>query len=122
MFCKNCGAMLTEGTRVCPNCGAEINQGSSYNIQEMQAPFTESKLSWKALVGFIVSLAGIIVLALPCGIVGLIFSVLGFNEIQRSTEYKGRGFALAGIVVAILDVVVWLIGIIVGASLISMMF
>jgi uncharacterized membrane protein YvbJ len=112
MFCKNCGATLTEDTNVCPNCGAEINQEAAYNTQEMQAPFTETKLSWKALVGFIVSLAGIIVLALPCGIVGLIFSALGFNEVQRSTEYKGRGFALAGIVVAIIDVVVWLIGII----------
>ena len=105
MFCRNCGKEINDTTIFCPHCGAQANaepEPEKVNL-EFDAP-VQKKLSIKALVGFIVSLAGILIAALPCGIVGLIFSILGKKEVDTQGK-SGKGFAIAGMVVSIFDIV-----------------
>ena len=57
------------------------------------------RTSGLAIAGFVLSLVA-------CGLLGLIFSIMGKNEIQRSGgTVVGGGFATAGIVISIIRLV-----------------
>ena len=112
MFCRNCGKEINDTTIFCPYCGTQVsNDAEPVKVNLGFDNPTQKKLSMKALVGFIVAMAGILLAAIPCGIVGLIFSCLGKKETEKS-NLGGRGFAIAGIVVSILDIVFGVIAII----------
>lgn len=53
------------------------------------------------LFGFILSFLGIIpVIGIPFGILGIIFGAISLRKIKRNpAKYKGRGFAIAGMVI-----------------------
>lgn len=66
------------------------------------------------LAGMIVSLAGLIILPIPCGLVGIIFSAISLSRFKKYPgKYKGKGFAIAGLAVGI---VVLILGIIILAA------
>ena len=66
----------------------------------------EVKTEGLGLAGFIVSLAGLFVLGLPFGILAIIFGSISLGRINRSPgKYKGRGLALAGLIIGIIDVI-----------------
>ncbi len=105
MICKHCGAEIAETEKVCPMCNSEVETVSEKRegtvvTENEPAP----KLSIKALVGFIVSLAGVLVLAIPCGVVGLVFSALGIKEMNTLSKV-GRGFVISGLIVSIVDII-----------------
>jgi hypothetical protein len=57
------------------------------------------------LAGFIVSLAGLFVLGIPFGLIGIIFGSISLTRIKRSPgRYKGRGFALTSLIIGIIDI------------------
>ncbi len=70
------------------------------------------------LVSFIFSLVGLIVAAIPCGIVALITGIIGITKFNPSTE-KGKGLAVAGVVVGTIDIVAGIINIVMQASLLA---
>ena len=46
---------------------------------------------------------------LPCNILGIIFSAIGLSQIQKNpAAYKGKGMAIAGLVLCILSFFLWL--------------
>jgi hypothetical protein len=62
------------------------------------APPVVARTSGMAIAGFILSFF--------CGVLGLIFSILGHNEVKRSNgTVGGGGLALAGIIISILQLV-----------------
>lgn len=65
----------------------------------------EKKLNVCGLISFIFSLVGIIVAGLPCGIIATVTGIVGIVTFKKE-EQKGRGFAIAGLVVGILDVII----------------
>jgi len=66
----------------------------------------EVKTEGLGLAGFIVSLAGLLVLAIPFGLIAVIFGSISLGRIKRSPgRYKGRGYALASLIIGILDIV-----------------
>ena len=66
----------------------------------------ETKFHWAALTGFITSLVGLFVSPIILGITAIVFSAIGLAAIKRNPEvYKGKGFALAGLIVGVIDVV-----------------
>ena len=104
MFCKNCGTEIIEGSNLCHNCGTQVETDTSSSEITIQAPTeTVAKFSSKAIAGFVLSLVGIIVAALPCGIIGLVFFSLGIKE-TRLPQYKGSGLAIAGLIISIIDI------------------
>jgi hypothetical protein len=61
-------------------------------------PPVPTRTSGMAIAGFILSFF--------CGLLGLIFSILGHNEVKRSNGMVGGGGrALAGIIISILQLV-----------------
>jgi hypothetical protein len=76
-------------------------------------PMGPQRTSGMAIAGFIISLVF-------CGILGLIFSVMGNNEIKRSNgTVGGGGLAIAGIVIGIIRLVIEVIYLIIFAAIAS---
>ena len=121
MFCKYCGNQLNDGAKFCASCGAKVEENPTTKQETEQVNLTnelnitnettqpnltistKKKYSGKSIAGFVLSLVGFIVAALPCGILGIIFSSTSFNEI-RTKNLKGRGLAIAGLVISIIDI------------------
>ncbi|MDE6275455.1 MAG: zinc-ribbon domain-containing protein [Clostridia bacterium] len=92
MYCANCGKEIDDKAVVCPYCG--VATGKTYTNNKT----TENNTI--AIVGFI--------FAFLMPLVGLICSIIGIN---RSTELngKGKGLALAGIIISIVAMVAYVI-------------
>ena len=111
MFCKHCGKAIDRDTIYCPYCGKLLDTPDSSDpssLSNVSEP-TVRKYSGKAIAGFVVSLVGILAAAIPCGIVGLVLSLKGLKETDflNFREFrKGRGLAVWGIVISIIDLVV----------------
>jgi Ca2+/H+ antiporter len=66
--------------------------------QPMMMQSGPSRMSGMAIAGFILSFL--------CGLLGLIFSIVALNQINRSMgALRGRGLAIAGIIISILGMV-----------------
>ena len=70
---------------------------------ENQTPIEEKK--GLSIASMVLGLVGIVIAALPCGILAIIFSVLGKKK-------GGKGFATAGLILGIIDVVFGLIAVV----------
>lgn len=91
MTCTKCGATRAAGSEVCAKCG------KSFAVTLPNVVVTRT--SGLAIAGFVLSFF--------IGILGLIFSVLGYNEVKRSNgAVKGQGLAIAGIVISIITTLI----------------
>lgn len=62
------------------------------------APPVATRTSGMAIAGFVLSFI--------CGLLGLIFSIIGYNEVKRNNGMvTGGGLALAGIIISIIQLV-----------------
>ena len=111
MYCEKCGAVL-DNNNACPNnCFTQqitiedINKILSEHDACVKESSKKSKFSGKCIVGFVLSLIGIIVAAIPCGIIGVIFASLGLKEVDME-DCKGKGLAISGMIISIIDIVV----------------
>lgn len=123
MNCPRCATINLDGSVVCSSCGAQLPtaappQGAygaqpygappmggapgyppgpppgyyppPYGVPMQMAPST----SGMAIAGFVCSFL--------CALLGLIFSIIGYNEVKNSNGMKtGGGLALAGIIISI---------------------
>jgi hypothetical protein len=63
-----------------------------------------------AVAGFISSVVGLFIASIPLGLLAIIFGGISLKKIRRSQgRLRGRGLAIAGIVIGIIDVVVMII-------------
>lgn len=125
MTCPRCQTINPEGSVSCASCGAPLAamppqaagypppgyppQGGypppgypppGYGQQPymMMAPQQQPRTSGMAIAGFVLSFL--------CALLGLIFSIIGYNEAKKSNGMvKGEGLALAGIIISILSMV-----------------
>ncbi len=102
MNCPQCGTVLANGSPFCSTCGANLSNpqpfGAAPTPSYVQQP-APGRTSGMAIAGFVLGL-------LSCSVLGLIFSIIGFNECKRSFgAVKGEGLAMAGIILS----VVWLL-------------
>ena len=117
-YCEHCGAELLDEAVLCPKCGCWTNDRPKdvevlAHAQEIAAP--QTKLSILSLVGFILSIVGVVLslfavvisrfseggpmlTGLPLNIAGFVCSIVGLVRVKRR-KLRGKGFAIAGIVV-----------------------
>ena len=113
MFCTNCGKELADNTNFCSNCGAQVVKKNTTPDNKAVTTEPKKKFSGISLAGFIVSLASIATLNFIAGIVGLILSRKGKEEIERE-DLDGIKFANAGTTLG-------KVGIIVGAIFVTIL-
>lgn len=107
MYCKQCGAELKEGDTVCPSCGKQ------YEASAAQSGFEHKKFNIFSLLGFVFSLAGVII-----GIFSIVFNasawlfysfvtiivsglVLGIIGTVKSKKYRsGKAFGITAIIIS----------------------
>ena len=70
---------------------------------ENQTPNMEKKNNTLGLISFILSLVGLLVAGLPCGIAAVITGIIGLVKFNPETE-KGKWMAIVGLVVGAIDV------------------
>ena len=102
MFCKHCGTEAQENAEYCINCGAKLEeeqstpQPNTYTNQQYTQPTNPNKINGMSIAGFILSFFG--------GILGLVFSILGYNQAKR--EGTSTGLGLAGIIISVIMMVI----------------
>ncbi len=89
-------------------------KAESYEAQTTQNTGTKKQNNF-ALVSFILSLVGLIIAGLPCGIVAVILGIISLVKFD-STKEKGKGFGIAGLVIGVIDVVAVIVNIVITAS------
>ena len=106
-FCANCGNELAEDSKFCSKCGS--NGGETNPIQNSNPVENvnagEVKTCGQAIASLVLSLVGLIIFGLICGIMAISMSTVALNRIKANPNLKGRGLAIAGLVIGIIDCV-----------------
>lgn len=103
-FCSNCGKEIKGNVNFCPECGKAVNPVVEETPVQTTNTTAEDKVNALALSGFIVALISLLLNF--WGIVGIVATVLsgvGLSKTGPGKE-KGRGFAIAGLVIGILSI------------------
>lgn len=110
VFCPECDKQLSSKATMCPNCGYELKT----NNQTKNSKDTLSLIGM--ILGFCSILAWLIpLLGYPCTIVGIILSACGMNSNKKN-------FAITGLVLCIVFLVITLINSLIGAVIVAEMF
>jgi hypothetical protein len=90
-----------------PNQTYFTNQNNSPNQIYNSAP---QKTEGLGLAGFISGLVGLFIASIPLGIIAVVFGSISLSKIKRNPQrYKGKGFAIAAIILGLVDVVAMII-------------
>ena len=103
MTCPKCGTLNQEGVAFCANCGTALQQNPT---QPVQSPnFAPVGVPGKgfAIASLILGIVSLIIAALPCGTMAVIFAVLA-----KKKGFTG-GMATAGIACGVVGLSLWLI-------------
>lgn len=87
-------------------------------IANVNTNTSTKKINNMALTSFIFSLVGLIIAGIPCGVAALALGGTGLSKFNPNEE-KGKGFAIAGIVIGVIDIVSVVINIILKAVALS---
>ncbi len=109
MFCSVCGTPFTQGAAFCAKCGNNLSGGmpaQHMGQMPMMPPMMDmpmvTRTSGMAIAGFVLSFF--------CGLLGLIFSCIGYSECKKSGgSVTGEGLAMAGIVISIVSMLIGLL-------------
>lgn len=109
MFCKYCGAQLDDNAVICPHCGIPTDK---FNAQPTpNNTQAAKKTNGMAIAALVVSLIGLFgggyLLCIP-PVIGLVLSILGIQQANR-TNGSGRGMAIGSLIVSVISVVFWVI-------------
>lgn len=101
-FCSVCGTPFNPGATFCAKCGNNLTfaGGGQPGGMPMMPPMmdvpVQMRTSGMAIAGFVLSFF--------CGLLGLIFSCIGYSECKNSGgTVGGGGLALAGIIISLVS-------------------
>lgn len=146
MFCPNCGTQNPDGTSFCSNCGSPLTSNvnpapapapvtpvtpvapvapvapapqpaPSYTPNQQPVTAIQPQTNGTnglCLAGFIISLVSI-VLGGSLSLISLILCIIGVNSAGKKNQ-KGKGQAIAGIIISAVLVLIWIIAIIFGVG------
>lgn len=71
------------------------------------SPPDDRRANGLAITGFVCSLVGLFVFGIVLGLLGIIFGAIGLGRAVRDPgTWKGKGMAIASLVIGVVDVVV----------------
>ena len=122
-YCSNCGTKMNEADRFCPNCGKDSNAGATpeqnNTVVQQQSVNNNTqpnynnvvqggtrKVNGLAVASFVCSMVGIVVFGIIMGILAICFGAVGLSRTKYFPEESGKGFAITGIVVGIIEVII----------------
>ena len=121
-FCTHCGKQVLDDAIICPGCGCSVqydNKTKTTSAQPTATPVYSAPVndtySPLSIAGFVCSFF--------TTIVGLILSIVAYNEAKRTGSQKSKSMSTAGIVIssialglAVFGVLIWVILIIAAIS------
>ena len=82
-----------------------INNEAKSEISNNETTINTEKTTNKlAVTSLVLSLVGLLIAGLPCGLAALITGIIGLVKFNPETE-KGKGMAIAGIIVGVVDMI-----------------
>ena len=128
-FCSNCGHKLEEDIQKIEDKQESISEDMA--VQKIEQPvstqqttnvqpqsFVDEQSSQIqtnqayckfSVAAFVISLIGIFVGAIICGIIGCTFASIALKDSDKNPELKGRGMAIAALVISIIDIMAFFI-------------
>ena len=116
MYCNQCGNEIKEGEGFCPKCGNSINQEQQVNNENQGNFSNEHKdgvigsyikdnniTSPMALIGFICSILGLLVLPYIFGAVSVVLGILALQ--QKNIDKRGKNQAITAVVLGVVDII-----------------
>ncbi len=107
-YCTNCSNEISEDAVVCPSCGVKVG-APVYNVKVVKG--TSNDL---AIVGFVLALVGIFMCFFS--LAGLIVSIIAYKNCNDYVN-PNKGFAIAGIVISAIVLVLGVISALAGIIL-----
>ncbi len=126
MRCANCGTENHEDLHFCEQCGAALGQAPAnpatpYYGPAGWAPYMAPVMSDKAVIAFILGIAGLIFCPFILSIPAIVLGKISQDEIRRSRgTLRGEGYATAGYILGIIGVAITILVVLVFAIGISL--
>ena len=80
-----------------------FDQSSSDSYGEKAPPVRSEGMS---IASFVCGIGGLIIFGIPLGILALVFGGIGLNKIRQFPDrFSGKGFAIAGIILGLIDII-----------------
>ncbi len=118
-YCPKCGKENQEDSTFCLSCGNQLTQNNN-NVVNTNNNQVAKQSNVLAIIGFISALVGLFVAAVFFGTAGIVCSSIGLSKVKETNS--GKGLAIAGLVIGIIDVIAWIFLIIVAAIGISLYY
>jgi hypothetical protein len=112
MYCNKCGAPIPEGASFCQKCGAPVEPSAapartpSAVSDQPVTTIAPSRTSGFAIAALVLGIIGFLINFLS--ILAIIFGALGMSHTGKDPALKGRGMAVAGLVLGIIVVFIWI--------------
>jgi hypothetical protein len=111
MYCAKCGAQIVEGSSFCGKCGAPVTQPVTQpqptaSPAQPQSPAATRRTSGLAITSLVCGIVGLFLHFLS--ILAIIFGGVALAQIGKNPALKGRGMAVAGLVLGIITVIAWI--------------
>ena len=118
MFCSKCGEKNPDDGKFCSKCG-EALVATKAPKAPAAAPAKRAaageKTSGIAIAALVMGIAAFVVFG-PLAVLAIIFGAIGISQANKDPSLKGKGMAVAGLVLGIIAVAGWVIVMIVWSS------
>ena len=109
-FCTNCGKEVPEGNNACSNCGTMLNGAAPTPAAQPTVVVNSQPAQGNgmATAGFVVSLVSSLLCCGSFNLISLILSIVGLVK-SKDVGGKGKGLAIAGIIISALGLILLII-------------
>lgn len=119
MFCPQCGEKNPDDAKFCTKCGAALTVEAERARAQAPAPRARAvegeRTSGMAIAALIMGILAFLTFG-PLAILAIIFGGIGLSQTGKDPTLKGRGMAVAGLVLGIIAGAFWIIAMIVWSS------
>ncbi len=116
MFCSKCGEKNPDDSKFCSKCGEALTAPKAPAAAPAAAPAPArraaagGKTSGMAIAALCTGIVSFFIN--PLAILAIIFGWIGMSQTTKDPDLKGRGMAVAGLVLGIIVGIFWIIAII----------